>query len=186
MNAFLLAALLTSSASTACVGESSDEPSKGQAKRSDFYGDPLPEGAIARLGSSQLRHPGASLHFSADGKQLVSWGRDRLLRTWDVATGKLLRQEALHPLDSAESGWFLAGDRIVQIVGQTLHVREAKTGKALRKIALAEKIVARALPKPAKPAVCHLLEGGAARRTALLNHFGLDSTTHQRQPPPGP
>jgi WD40 repeat protein len=61
--------------------------------RVDAYGDPLPPGAIARLGTMRLRHNGPiiSAAFSADGKQLISAdGRDEI-RVWDGSTGKLLQ-----------------------------------------------------------------------------------------------
>lgn len=57
--------------------------------RVDWQGDPLPDGAVARMVSSRLRHPGSvrTLAFSADGRSIVSGGND--LRLWDAATGKL-------------------------------------------------------------------------------------------------
>jgi WD40 repeat protein len=57
---------------------------------SDVYGDRLPAGAIARLGTIRLRH-GSSLQavaFSPDGKTLATAGTDDTIRIWDVATGK--------------------------------------------------------------------------------------------------
>ena len=60
----------------------------------DCLGDPLPPGAVARLGTLRLRHGGAvsSVAFSRDGKTLVSAGEDPVLRLWEVATGKEVRQ----------------------------------------------------------------------------------------------
>jgi WD40 repeat protein len=55
----------------------------------DSHGDPLPSGAVARLGTVQLRGGCDAIHFSADGQTLT--GVDRLRAyTWDSATGRLL------------------------------------------------------------------------------------------------
>jgi RNA polymerase sigma factor (sigma-70 family) len=62
--------------------------------RLDLFGDPLPEEAVARLGSVRLRHPGIgrrSFFFSPDGKQIVSSTNESLWIS-DAATGKLLRR----------------------------------------------------------------------------------------------
>jgi RNA polymerase sigma factor (sigma-70 family) len=66
----------------------------------DAFGDPLPPGAMARLGTVRWRH-GAPVHFVAmlpDGKTVVSAANDRFVRIWDFATGKELRRIGPGPL----------------------------------------------------------------------------------------
>jgi WD40 repeat protein len=78
--------------------------------RTDRYGDPLPPGAVARLGTVRLRHAGAEVTFSADGKHLISCGRfDREVRVWDATSGGLVRRRRLTwPMPGDESPWELA------------------------------------------------------------------------------
>jgi RNA polymerase sigma factor (sigma-70 family) len=69
----------------------------------DVSGDPLPEAAVARLGTTRLR-PGKMIHavaFSPDGKQLAAWARDwgrgvgdRLI-FFDASTGRESRSVTL-------------------------------------------------------------------------------------------
>src|SRR5262249_5083345 len=76
---------------------------------SDSVSDPLPEGAILRLGTTQLRHAGyvMDLAFTPAGKELVSAGGDYhvtlggfgwqvpdtdFLRVWERASGREHRQ----------------------------------------------------------------------------------------------
>src|SRR5688572_29342896 len=65
-------------------------------KRVDTYGDPLPDGAIARLGTIRLRHceTVSFVRFAPDGKRLFSRGRDNAICIWDVATGREIRRFA--------------------------------------------------------------------------------------------
>jgi WD40 repeat protein len=66
--------------------------------RSDGLGDPLPQGAVARLGTMRLRTgaPVERLGFSPDGTQLASWSGDYdvtdALVLWDTKTGRELRR----------------------------------------------------------------------------------------------
>ena len=57
--------------------------------------EPLPNGAIARLGITALRHNHtiSALAFSADGKRLASASWDKTARVWDTATGRELAAE---------------------------------------------------------------------------------------------
>jgi WD40 repeat protein len=79
-----------------------DPPPQAQPKaekppaRVDRFGDPLPEGVRARLGTSRLRHGnGTALAFAPDAKSLLTFGRDRTFRTWDLASGRLLKEQRL-------------------------------------------------------------------------------------------
>ncbi len=82
--AFALAAAL------AGAGRAADAPAV------DRHGDPLPKGALARLGTVRLRHEGMvyAAAFSPDGKVLATGGQDRDIVLWDAATGKEVRRWA--------------------------------------------------------------------------------------------
>lgn len=56
----------------------------------DEFADPLPRGALARLGTARFRHEGnyLSLVFTPDGKTVITAGYDGRIQTWDVATGQ--------------------------------------------------------------------------------------------------
>jgi WD40 repeat protein len=75
-------------------------PAEGAAPvvvRRDRYGDPLPPGAIARLGTVRFRHGGAvnAVAFTRDGKAIISAGDDGVIRLWAAATGEELRRFAV-------------------------------------------------------------------------------------------
>jgi WD40 repeat protein len=86
LNVLLLAALLLT---PVLVGA----PVRPTAGRADGAGDPLPPQALLRVGTVRLRHGNAvtALAVAADGKTVVSAGRDETLRVWDLATGKEVR-----------------------------------------------------------------------------------------------
>jgi RNA polymerase sigma factor (sigma-70 family) len=72
-------------------------------EKGDSYGDPLPPGALARLGTVRFRqaipvHGQGALAFTADGKGLVAASISSPPRLWDVASGKLLCQFQLGSL----------------------------------------------------------------------------------------
>ena len=60
--------------------------------RLDAHGQPLPAGAIARIGRSALRHGSAvsAVSFSPDGSTLASGGREGVVVLWDRGTGREL------------------------------------------------------------------------------------------------
>lgn len=63
--------------------------------RTDLYGDPLPPGAVMRLGTIRLRHRDARVAFSKEGKQLISCDTEGTVRVWDAASGKRRSEKRL-------------------------------------------------------------------------------------------
>ncbi|MGH7174463.1 MAG: PQQ-binding-like beta-propeller repeat protein [Gemmataceae bacterium] len=107
----------------------------------DALGDPLPPGALARLGTVRLRHAGpvTMLRFSPDGKRLLSRGNSSLC-LWSTVTGKQLRRQTSDSYSI--TGTFTAEGGVLHVFHDKtgIHLVDAMTGKRLRTI-----------PQPDKP-----------------------------------
>ena len=124
---------------------SEDKPKQAEntkVPRKDRYGDPLPDGALARFGAINWRWSFNKAAFRADGREFYTWTQFGLLRVHDVATGKIIRGFRLPVPDhsgvqfSANGHFLILGvERREGSVGaRALTIWETTTGKFHRRI----------------------------------------------------
>jgi RNA polymerase sigma factor (sigma-70 family) len=72
----------------------SAEPPKEKRPHLDWHGDPLPDGAMARLGTVRMRHAHriSGAVFSSDGKSVLVSDFYSGVHVWDLAKGKEVRR----------------------------------------------------------------------------------------------
>jgi WD40 repeat protein len=104
--------------------------------RLDRYGDPLPPGAVARLGTKRMSHRDGVefVQFTPDGKDVISGSRNPWLDYWDVAQGA-----RRHDFKAAGSTFAFAlssnGKRFASIGDQaTILLGDLDTGKQLAEL----------------------------------------------------
>ena len=107
----------------------------GAQTRSDRNGDPLPPGAIARLGSAKFVHgerirglslaPDGSVALAADERQII---------LWDVATGRELR--VFKDINAVRCAALSPDGKLVAAngVGPRIWIWDAKTGRELHEL----------------------------------------------------
>jgi WD40 repeat protein len=94
----------------------------------DLYGDALPEGAVARLGTVRWRHGGMTTFaaFLPDGKTVISASVDSTIRVWEYPSGKELRRFGPPAANNP-----MIGLRPPGLAGAGLPVALSKDGKAI-------------------------------------------------------
>src|SRR5262249_36512923 len=123
-------------------------PAPGQAplKKLDASGDPLPHGAVARIGTLRFRHPGPVdfVGYSGDGKLLITHSNDSAVRFWDAGAGKQVQSLKLTTRVVIGAGRYypgarllLSGDGKILLIGdngawKTVEVATGKTLKEFR------------------------------------------------------
>ncbi len=108
--------------------------------RTDAAGDPLPEGALARIGTLRFRSPThvSRLAFTPDGKAILSQAGDGI-RAWDVATGKELRHIHAELAGGVQALDVSADGKLVAVLperprARALSLYDLATGKLVRQI----------------------------------------------------
>ncbi len=101
------------------------------AGRTDRYGDPLPAGALARLGTTRWRHgtPVTYVAFLPDGKAVLTVSLDDIVRLWDLATGKEIRRVGGQPAGNRSVVGIIGGRFVFRHSG--FNVALAPQGKTL-------------------------------------------------------
>jgi WD40 repeat protein len=114
-------------------------PPEGQTARLDLHGDPLPAGAVARLGTRRWWHGrdhDCPLAFTRDGKCLASCDAGKAVRFLDAATGKELRR--VEPAGDDITTFALAPDGRTLVTASfrsgVLRLWDVPTAKELRQL----------------------------------------------------
>jgi WD40 repeat protein len=110
------------------------QPEANKAPHTDRYGDPLPPGALARLGTVRLRQPSGInvVALSPNGQIIASAGNYRENVLWDACTGRELRRvstcEEINTLAFSPDGKTFASG------GAFICLWEVNTGKELFRV----------------------------------------------------
>ncbi|HEY7309480.1 MAG TPA: sigma-70 family RNA polymerase sigma factor [Gemmataceae bacterium] len=110
--------------------QGADAPRSPKA-RTDRYGDPLPPGALARLGTVRFRHAGwmERLAFTSDGTRLAYAGNDGI-RLWETTSGRPVR----HFGERSDAFAFLDDGKRILAGGENLVVWDIASGKEVKRL----------------------------------------------------
>jgi RNA polymerase sigma factor (sigma-70 family) len=102
----------------------------------DLYGDPLPPGAVARIGTVRLRHGYIvdAAVFAPDGKTVATRGRDSRAHVWDVASGKEVCRPGPPHVGDLDYMPAHVGDLVYTPEGRALALVTSKEGLRVRDV----------------------------------------------------
>ncbi len=99
----------------------------------DRFGDPLPPGALARLGTTRFRHEGRvfNVAVSADSR-IIAAGGELTVCVWDTTTGQELQRLPGNPVSSTSVALAPDGRTLAAACGQWgVRVWDVETGEEL-------------------------------------------------------
>jgi WD40 repeat protein len=107
--------------------------------RLDQYGEPLADGAVARLGTVRPRHGGGgvrALAFDPDSVLLASAGDDYMVRLWDARTGQAVQSFGPHHFSIDSLAYAPDGKMLASGSNGIVYLWDVRTGKQLRELAV--------------------------------------------------
>lgn len=185
------------------AGADAQAPGKATA---DAHGDPLPASALARLGTTRLRHEAdvTFVAFGPDGNTLLTAGQDNTIRLWDLASGKEIRRFARPRATPAKGGGKVQPEDVIGMMaqgrtdgfsvalapdgktlaaasGNLIQLWQSETGKELRTIQAASGLTGLLFSPDGRT-----LAGRAQGGTIFLWAADTGKEIHQLKPPPRP
>jgi WD40 repeat protein len=105
----------------------------------DNFGDPLPAGATARVGTTKMYRPGGwtGAVLTPDGKSLLVPTRDGPVERWDVATGRVVGtvgEKRARPVQGEYLSVSADGTRVLSLTDSAATVSDARTGRVLTEV----------------------------------------------------
>jgi WD40 repeat protein len=124
--------LLSKTEAAAAPQANAAQPKKDVPAATDLYGDPLPEGALARLGTLRLRPKGftSSLAFAPVGNMLASGGNGNTIQIWDPISGKEMRR--IVSAEASPRAFAFSPDG--KLLAEPSSLWEAASGQELRRL----------------------------------------------------
>jgi WD40 repeat protein len=136
----VIAAAVLASPNRACGQAAHGTPAADENQpRVDCYGEPLPKGAIARMGMTGKwwnRHFVKMVTALSPDRKILATAGPNDIRLWDVATGELLRQIRDNPqAHSCCSLLFVRdGHQLAGAADETINIWDMSTGKRLHEL----------------------------------------------------
>jgi WD40 repeat protein len=140
---------LTLALSQAAYGQPTEPPAQKDGEGvnpglTDCYGDPLPQGAVTRLGTVRFRHGQwvRSVAFSPDSTRIATASSDHTIRLWDRASGREVRRLTGHGDDAVNFVAFTPdGKQLISATGWDTEIKDVsvrlwdlETGKEVRRL----------------------------------------------------
>jgi len=116
------------------VGEAKPKAAaSGKGVRNDLYGDPLPEGAVARLGTVrlQLADSPTGLAYSPDGKLFAAVSYEGPVVVWAMPSGRKIHEFKVSRRESARMDFSKNGSYLAFSSGARSYVWDMNSGEEL-------------------------------------------------------
>jgi RNA polymerase sigma factor (sigma-70 family) len=112
-----------------------DKPTTEKSERTDLYGDPLPPGALLRMGTVRFRHPNliGNAAFSPNGKLLAAAANKGVILFYEAATGRKIRQLQTKATNIPAFAFAPDGKTLASAGPKTIQIWDTEIGKELRR-----------------------------------------------------